>query len=65
MDRTEIVIEVELDQADLPTGHVHAADGSIRPFHGWLGLATAITELARRDDPNAQSPTPTNEGAQP
>jgi hypothetical protein len=64
MTKSTIVILVELDgKADCPTGSAVSIEGHTRPFHGWLGLATAITELARLDDPSAQPHTPTNEGA--
>ena len=64
MSKATIVIVVELEeQADCPTGSAISIDGRTRRFHGWLGAATAITELARLDGPDAHSHTPTDEGA--
>jgi hypothetical protein len=46
MARTSISIELDLDgPADSPAGTAALANGTVRTFHGWLGLTEAIVAL--------------------
>jgi hypothetical protein len=47
MARMSTTIVLELDEAgDSPVGNACLADGTCRPFHGWLALAEVIDSLA-------------------
>jgi hypothetical protein len=56
-----IVLELELNQpADCPTGRIGLQGRATRVFHGWLGLAEAITALTgdAGDVPASTIPNP-------
>jgi len=48
-----LVLEASLDEAGLIGGSVRLEQGAPRPFHGWLGLTAAITELAEGAPPRS------------
>lgn len=59
MSTTTIVIVLEHDDAaDCPSGSATVAGGEPREFHGWLGLAAAITALTHAgDDETGERPS--------
>jgi hypothetical protein len=50
MDATTVTLQIAFE-GDSPVGRAVGADGVTREFTGWLGLVTAIEDLAgdRRD----------------
>jgi hypothetical protein len=51
MARPSITIDLELDETTgSPSGSARLPDGTVREFHGWLGLAEAVDSLARTPD---------------
>jgi len=68
MSNNAVTIVLELDDADCPRGVATATGRAPREFHGWLGLASAMTALARDgDEPDSgdTARTPLIEGATP